>query len=306
MYRTLTPFSFLIAALASAQPTIPNGNNLPQPGFTAVRSEGNTNLEEGPAGADQTWDFSTMILNNSAQPYIVLEPATSEFAAEWPSANYVATYSDAGSDRFFYYNVLSDRLEVVADGISSLSDNTIYTANPRTNLKFPFAYQETVTDQFTDPFGTLNTTLTYDGYGTLITPTNTFDEVVRIVVLAPNGNPTYEWWTLDPLLPVFTYTFGYCTQWAATGTGINGVAAAPTVSVQPNPFTDRTSFTIDAATLAKGASLTLTNATGQVVYTASLSSTSTPVERGMLANGLYLYHVRTADGLARTGRMVVN
>ena len=306
MIRNITPLFFFAAALASAQPTIPNGNNLPQPGFTAARSEGNTNLEEGPAGADITWDFSTMNLNNNAQPYIVLEPSTSEFATTWPSANYVATYSDAGSDRTFYYNVLSDRMEVIADGISNLGDNYIYTTNPRTTLKFPFAYQETVTDQFTDPFGTWNTTLTYDGYGTLITPTNTFEDVVRIEVLAPNGNPSYQWWTLDPLLPVFTYSFGYCTQWAPTGTGINDGAAAPTVNVLPNPFTEQTTIRIDATTVANNAHLTLTDALGHVVYTTNLTSTTTHVPRGTLASGLYLYHVRSTGAPMATGRIVLN
>lgn len=45
----------------------------PAPGFSVGRSEGNTNQEEGPAGAAQTWGFSTLILNNNAQPCIVLD-----------------------------------------------------------------------------------------------------------------------------------------------------------------------------------------------------------------------------------------
>ena len=305
MYRTLTPFYFLIAALASAQPIIQNGDNLPAPGFSVVRSEGNTNLAEGPAGADQTWDFSSVILNNNAQPYIVLEPAASEFAAEWPSADYVATYSDAGNDRYFYYNVLADRLEAVADNVSNTGDNNIYNANPRTKLKFPFAFGESVSDDFTDPFNTRTVVLTYDAYGTLITPTNTFLEVVRIKWQVGASDARYDWWTLDPLLPVLQYDNGYILQWANPSTGINDLVGSGSVSVQPNPFTDRTTITIDATTLAKSAHLTLTNATGQMVYSTSLTSTTTQLTRGALADGLYLYHVRTADGVVAIGHLVM-
>lgn len=306
MHRTLTPFFFLLAATVSAQPIIQNGDNLPAPGFSVGRSEGNSNLEEGPAGAAQTWDFSTVILNNNAQPYIVLEPGTSPFAAEWPNADYVATYSDAGNDRYFYYNVLADRLEAVADNVSNTGDNNIYNANPRTKLKFPFSFGESVSDDFTDPFNTSTVVLTYDAYGTLITPTNTFNEVVRIRWQVGANDPRFDWWTLDPLLPVFQYTNGYIVQWANPATGINDPARSASVRLQPNPFTDRTSITIDDATLANDARLTLTNAVGEVVYTAVLTSATTRLERGALADGLYLYQVRTADRTVATGRVVLN
>ncbi len=306
MKQPITPFLLLLSASLSAQPIIQNGDNLPAPGFSVGRSEGNTNQEEGPAGAAQTWDFSTVILNNNAQPYIVLDPATSEFAAEWPNADYVATYSDAGNDRYFYYNVLADRLEAVADNVSNTSDNNTYNANPRTKLKFPFTFGESVSDDFTDPFNTRTVVITYDAYGTLITPTNTFNDVVRIKWQVGANDARYDWWTLNPLLPVFQYEVGYIVQWANPTTGINDPAATASVSVQPNPFTDRSSITIDAATLANGARLTLTDAVGQVVYTAPLTSAATRLERGALAHDLYLYQVRSADRPVATGRVVID
>lgn len=306
MYRSLTPCTLLVAALVSAQPVILNGDNLPQPGFTVARSEGNTSLGQGPAGANQTWDFSTAFLVANGQPYIVLEPGTSEFASEWPTANYVATYSDAGNDRYFYCNVLADRLEAVADNISNLSSYTIYNADRRTILKFPFAFGESVTDTFVPPDGsTLSTTLTYDGYGTLITPNNTFPQVARIQVLAPNGNPSYQWWTLDPLLPVLTYSFGYVVQWADPGTGINDRVGSAAAQVFPNPFTQQTSILVDATTVNNGARFTLSNAVGQVLYSTTLTSTTTVLERGSLASGLYLYHVHSAERPVATGRVVL-
>ena len=311
MNRNITPIFLLVATLGTAQPVIQNGDNLPAPGFTAERREGSTQqMTEGPAGADQTWDFSSMYLVYNAQPYIVLEPSASPFASTWPGANYVASYSDAGSDHYFYYNVLSDRLEAVADDVTNTGDSNVHTANPRTKLKFPFAYGETVVDTYSQGSNTYTNTITYDGYGTLITPTNTFENVVRIKWqqgwTGGGGNFHYDWWSLDPLMPVFQYATGYAMQWAPIGVGIEERAGTGTVGVQPNPFTEYTTVTIDATTLANSPRLTLINAMGQVVRTLPLTSTRTQLERGTLANGLYVYHVRTAGGAVATGRFIVN
>jgi hypothetical protein len=306
MRRTLTPFALLFTALASAQPIIQNGDNLPQPGFIAQRGAGSTTLAEGPAGADQTWDFSTALLYADGNSYQVLDAATSPFASAFPTADYVALRTSSGSEYYFYYNNLPDRLEAVTEGISSLSSYDIFTADRMTKLKFPFAFGESATDTYVyDGGGTGSLVVTYDGYGTLITPLGTVTDVVRIKTIYNGGNTFYDWYTLNPLLRVFTYGQGDLEWYGLPSIGMDGQGASPTVAVYPNPMADQLSIQVEEAQLQNGLFFTLTNAMGQVVHQTPLTRTTTTWQRGDQAEGVYFYRIRAAERTVASGRIVL-
>ncbi len=307
MYRNLTPIFLLASALAAAQPVIQNGYYLPAPGFVAPRGAGSTTLPEGPAGANVVWDFSTAFLYLDGNTYQVLEPAATPYAANFPTANNVAKRTSSGSQYYYYFNNLADRLEAVADGISSMGSYDIFTANPKTKLKFPFAFGESVVDTYlADGGGSGEITVTYDGYGTLITPLGTVTDVVRIKTQMTGGNTNYDWYSLSPLLRVFTYGEGDLEWYGLPVTSVEEQDAAPAITVFPNPMTDLVQFQVDPAQLQNGLVLTLTNAMGQQVRQDRLTHTTTTLQRGALASGVYFYQVRAAQQSVATGRIVLN
>ena len=306
MLRTFTLFPLLIAALASAQPIIQNGDNLPLPGFVAPRGAGSTTLPEGSAGANQVWDFTTAFLYTDGNSYQALDPGTSPFAADFPTANNVALRTSSGSEYYFYYNNLPDRLEAVADGISSLGSYDIFTPNPKTKLKFPFAFGESVVDTYTYVGGgSGEITVTYDGYGTLITPLGTVNDAVRIKTQETGGNTYYNWYSLSPLLRVFTYGQGDLEWYGLPLTSVPEQDAAPVVSVFPNPTTGQTVIQMGAEQLRNEPVLTLTTSVGQQVYQTRLTRTSTILQRGDRANGVYLYRIHADHQPAASGRIVL-
>ena len=298
-------FIFCVRSV-NAQPVIQNGNNLPLPGFNAARGAGSTTLPEGPAGANQIWDFSAAFLYNDGNTYQTLDPATSPFAAAFPTANYVALRTSSGSEYYFYYNNLPDRLEAVADHVSSLSGYDIFTANPKTKLKFPFAYGESVNDTYDpDGGGSFSLTITYDGYGTLITPLGTVTNAVRIKTEYTGGNTLYEWYALNPLLRVLTYGQGDLEWFGPPLTGMDEQGGAASISVSPNPLAEQGRILVEDAAMRNGLIFTLTNTMGQVVRNIPLTSTSTDLERDGLAAGVYVFHTRSNTGAVSTGRLVV-
>ena len=305
MLRTLTPLALLFTTLASAQPIIQNGDNLPQPGFTAQRGAGSTTLSEGPAGANQTWDFSTALLYPDGNSYQVLDAAASPFASAFPTADYVALRTSSGSEYYYYYNNLPDRLEAVTEGISSLSSYDIFTADRMTKLKFPFAFGESVADTYVyDGGGAGTLTATYDGYGTLITPLGTVTNAVRIKTEYNGGNTFYDWYTLNPLLRVFTYGQGDLEWYGLPSIGMDEKGAASAVSVYPNPMAEQCSIQVQEGQLRNGLFFTLTNAMGQVVHQAALTHTTTTLQRGDRAAGVYFYRIDSPESTLVTGRIV--
>lgn len=307
MYRTFTPLSLLLAALTSAQPIIQNGDNLPLPGFVAPRGAGSTTLPEGSAGANQVWDFSTAFLFTDGNSYQALDPGTSPFAADFPTANNVALRTSSGSEYYFYYNNLPDRLEAAADGISSLDSYDIFTPNPKTKLKFPFAFGESVVDTYAYVGGgSGEITVTYDGYGTLITPLGTVNHAVRIKTQETGGNTYYDWYSINPLLRVFTYGGGDLECYGLPLTGVPEQHTAPVISVFPNPTNDQVVIQVDAEQLQFHLVLSLTDAMGQQVYQTPLTRTTTTLPRGDRANGVYSYRIHSAQRPVASGRIVLN
>lgn len=143
-------------------------------------------VDPGAAGANVTWDFSTLA------PF-------STFTSPWvaPSAGLLAIYPAAtvtfsNQSLFQPYQAASDAFRSLgySQGITLTSE---VLSDPADELRFPFTYGDTYTDTFSgwDYFndqqgerdstamsGTL--TVTADGYGTLILPWGTVQNVLRV------------------------------------------------------------------------------------------------------------------------------
>ncbi|MFZ4633254.1 MAG: hypothetical protein ACOYNO_03500 [Saprospiraceae bacterium] len=171
-----------------AQPTL-QMNVVGQIGDVVTLQVADTlNISQGNAGANQTWNFSSL-KPQSGQPatlYAYLAPANTppQFASVFPVANLslkigtdtaVYSYGKLEANQFTFLGIKNDFIEQV------------YT-DPDIQLK-TLTYNNSFSDDFANYsnagggvifYGKGSRTVTYDGYGTLITPLGTFQNAMRI------------------------------------------------------------------------------------------------------------------------------
>lgn len=284
-----------------AQPVISNGNNVPAPGLSVPVSFANTSLA-GNGGSNQTWDFSSLSFT-SLGLVEVIAPASSPIGASFPTSNYALSL--IGQNSFSFFQVSSNKMEVLAWTISSPGSGNDYSPNPRTLMTFPFNYLDTVNDTWQKVGGSVNTvTITYDGYGTLITPTTTHNEVVRIKEDYGGGAIDYQWYSLNPFMVVaiFDHNINRLFHFAITQpTGIASEEKSTfSVDVYPNPANDI--VTVDG--LQAGSTIVVTDITGKQVYDTHVKEEKAFINTSYFVNGIYNIQV-THQGLFANRRLVV-
>jgi hypothetical protein len=104
--KSLLFFSLLIGGSLSAQITITSAE-LPSVGDTYIQVAVSTVISPGPAGANQTWDFSS--LSGTATPYGYVSLAASQDQASFPNANLVEGVS--GAENYFKKNATEFSIE---------------------------------------------------------------------------------------------------------------------------------------------------------------------------------------------------
>ena len=240
MKKILLFISIAISIDTFAQPVITDGNNIPAAGLSVPVSFATPSSGVGNSGASQTWDFSSLSFSVIGT-VAVITPSSSPIGSSFPTANHCQSL--VGQNSYNFFSVLSTKMECLGYNISSPGSGNDYTPNPRTTLKFPFNYLDTETDTWQKVGGSVNNvTLTYDGYGTLITPTATYTNVVRIKEDYGNSAIDYQWYTLNPLMGVMIYDHNtnrlYFMGVTATGVSEQNYFFT-TVDIYPNPAANK-------------------------------------------------------------------
>ena len=174
--------AMIFGALSLCAQTITFSDMEPQIGSSYVQAS-STYQEPGAAGQNQTWDFSQLPANSEFTTSVV-DPAGQPGSAQFPTAN-VATVID-GLGQVGYSLAADNRIEIV--GLFAPSGSMSWP-DPRTQIEFPLSYQATYTDTY-ERYAELgggaanqeigSTSAVVDGSGTLITPSGTFTDVLRI------------------------------------------------------------------------------------------------------------------------------
>ena len=303
---TLTALALSIAC--QAQPVISNGNNMPPVGYSDSVAVVLTGANPGSSGANVTWDFSVYtpaILGT----YSIVDPATTPYGANFPSATLgIELKPFTGTSVFEFYQIGASKWEVVGSNISSSSGDD-YTANPKTMILFPFSFGNSITDTFTKQNGTHTVTITYDGYGTLITPYTTYNNVVRIKREFGGSDYFYDWFVTTPyLMYVATYD-NNVSRLTFVGksmtTSVNDVTAATNVMITPNPMTSVATFRIHAQKELKDAWVIITDVAGRVVNKLQVKNEEAVISRDALTSGLYFYNLIAEGKTEATGKFVI-
>lgn len=159
------------------------------------------NFTPGPAGANQTWDFSNLNLLLTGTDHSI-PVAGSPFANLFPSANYLYKFVGIGADRYYYHNISSTKYDILSLGLTATTGEN-YTPNPRTFAVFPYTYGTVFSDSYQAITDAAETTFTatYDAYGTLVLPFGTFQNVIRQKIVK-NGQTNYNWFNVQPFYPI--------------------------------------------------------------------------------------------------------
>ncbi len=171
-----------------AQPTL-QMSVVPDIGDVITIQEADTNsVNPGNGGANQTWNFAGILpLSGSpAIPYVYLDPANTpaQYAAKFPMAN-LAVKIDIDTVVYGYSRKEANQYSLL--GIKNDFIEQLYT-NPDIQLK-TLTYGGSFSDDFanyTDAgsgiifYADGSRTVTYDGYGTLVLPSGTYQNAMRI------------------------------------------------------------------------------------------------------------------------------
>ncbi len=308
--RKLLLFSFVIFVITTnAQPVLTSANSNPIAGEGFKWISASNVSTPGNAGANQLWDFSTLVANLSISTYdTVINANNAPSSSSYPYAN-IAFYNPNHST-YSFYKKSSDSLTYYGiRGMSWTNNNT----DPEKILSYPFSYDSTFSDNIytnTNSAGTLgysteSFTRLADGYGTLLLPTGTFSNVLRIKTTGyfySNSN-SYNYTTYyfylpgihQPILKLSESTSSsYFTEFLkmiVTGKSETNVSLNK-IKLFPNPATNN--ITIETSLTA---SIEILNPQGQLLKYVKEVNNSININISTFAKGLYIIKLKTAEGM---------
>lgn len=208
MKSIFTLLTILIAFSVNAQPNI-TVNNLPQWGDTTIISICSDTVNPGSPGAMITWDMSHLT-EDQQQYFLFYDPAMAPVHDSFPGADLAG---ESWEFSYSFYNTSATSLSVRGYTFPSSTDTIIEIYDDLQDIaRFPLTYNSIFTDTFSGTSyipmvgpiafdGTLD--FEADGYGTLILPNGTYNNVVRYHFIAqrtnyiggfPSGTQTKEQW----------------------------------------------------------------------------------------------------------------
>ena len=164
----------------SAQPVLQYANLVPLGTSNAIHVMIDPGISDPSAnGANLTWDFSSATVQLNVGTMSWVAPSATPFGSSYPTSNLAQTISIPSGTTYNYFNLQSTQLDQLADGVGG-TGVSIY-ADTKTILVFPLNYQDSYVDNFTDNGTPASYTRTYAGYGTVILPTGTYTNVVKMI-----------------------------------------------------------------------------------------------------------------------------
>lgn len=324
--RFLLPALLLSASAATAQPMLTDVTTLPTAGLTNTLYRASS-ATPGPAGANQTWDFTSVTSSASLSSSYEACPGTNQYCDTFPGAN--LTGLEVITSNILFYNASSASLSIVgARGAGFAGGTTVnnYFSNPEDILRFPMTYNTTFTDTSRVAYTAFGaparrtgiTTVLADGWGTLKVPGgNTYSNVLRIKRTATYydtgtvaGFPTtvvinvtlHQWYSpaykeflmLIGQVSVPNQPTGTTVAWTdpIMAAGIDQAAHTLSFSAAPNPAQDQIIVRWAAGTEAM---LTLQDLTGRTVAQTT-GRGEAMVHVANLPRGMYLLRATDAAG----------
>ena len=245
-------------------------------------------------GANITWNFSSITLQMNAGTASFVDPASTPYASSYPTSNLAQVVSTPLGTSYTYFLLTASSLDMLAEDVGGTSPE-VYTV-PKTPLQFPLAYQDSYVDSYMSGGSSSSVTRAYTGYGTVILPTGTYTNVVKVT--SSSGN--IDFYHSNPLEPLgHVDSDGLVIVYGDATMGVADLGHAPVLSAMPNPTTDNVLVT----GLAADAQWQLVDLQGRLLMDGTANATTLELELGGLAAGPYALVV--LDGIARRSIRVV-
>lgn len=296
-------------------------------------------VNEGPSGAAQNWDFSTLGWQ-TVDTVRFVSPASTSHAADFPTANLAFQTSAVGGGHIFLENN-STRLEAIGmagDPFGVGMSIVVHFDPTQTLAEFPMTYG----DSFLDTTGiyyadttsliagvdsvrytsTIYRSVSVDAWGTLVLGGGTYNTIRMFTIehaidmieahtlfgWIPFSNSdvtdtSYGWWgeTRGYLLCQVNISDGSVSSIDYLDPNSVGVDEPTVVDYHVSIFPNPTSGTITVlAEDSKAATVELMDVKGTLVRTVQLTGLRSETDLGDLAGGLYIYRVRDAKGFTLT------
>jgi hypothetical protein len=321
--------TFASASIAQVTITATGANPVVGETFTLVNG---SYVSPGNAGANQTWNLSSMSGTAGALDHIVA-PSSTTYGASYPSANIAWNNFTNGVN---YFKTSSSALQFY--GVGSSSAVQTYS-NPEDFLHYPFSMSNTYTDPFIASYVSSgytwyrkgNVTITADGYGTLITPSGTFSNVLRVHMVETytdsafigmpyvmnTSSDQYTWYrngTHMMVANVFSINIMGNTSTGGvylTGSvGVNENSLLSSESLYPNPASESTTLEF-VLTESKKVTIKICNELGQETEICQQiqgfqGENTTQFNLNDLAEGIYFARIIVDGNLISTKRFVVS
>lgn len=325
IFTLLIAISF--ANVGIAQPVL--SNVVPNFGDQFVLTLVGSDPAPGEAGANITWDFSDETISGFSYNYSVVTTDQVDESADYPDASMVWLVDV--DDDVFLNSFMSFENSTYAEygNLAVGSGDPVGTAysNPVDHFTYPLAYQDSGSDDFSGSvlgFSNLDSiwgTESYivDGYGTVITPFGSYENVLRVTSNNTNTQTIIaigaevvtntiitRWFSPDYPVPVLilsrvlgtveepeeSISMSALANYTPSTTGLINSKNPNTFEVYPNPASDYITVTFDKV---KGNSvLNIYSSTGKLVDSKDIQ-TDQNLDISDLATGIYIA-VLNVDG----------
>lgn len=279
----------------------------------------------GSGGAGQVWNFSSLV-SLGTQSFSFVNPSATANATSFPVSN-IATFNPAASS-YNYFTTSSTSL--LADGYFVSPNTLIPYSNPQKVLDYPFSMGSNFTDTYQGTYTSGSNTIirkgidtvTADGYGTLILPYGTLNNVLRVVVIdnyadtttlnvpfAKFRTVTYNWYLPNVHYQVMSLTsvyyngnpvaqFGSYLDQTSTSVGIAKQELPDSgLSIYPNPAGN----TLFIQTTEKIKTITCTDFLGRTV---DVKFENNAANIFSLSKGFYFLTITSENGKINTRRFI--
>jgi len=315
---TLLSFMFGISSLI-AQTTLTAATTNPIVGESFdIHSYDASAVSVGSAGANVTWDFST-VTSTGVNTISWISSSSTPYSASYSNAN--LSFTGAG----YYYYYATSSTDYSSCGGTNPSGQVISYSDLEKQLVYPMTFNTTYVDAFAatydaggmylDRAGTM--TGVADGYGTLILPYGTITDVLRVKLVEDYddsyaGSPmmtydteAYLWYKAGVHQAVFSHTTFIVNGGAptiygmyidASEVGIDNVEGSFGLHIYPNPNSG--SFYVELTPNHKKTILEVIDIYGKIVYQTEYTNIATVKEKidlSTLSKGVYIVQVTTED-----------
>lgn len=270
---------------------------------------------EAEAGANQNWDYSSFTEVQEQQQSFV-NPSSTAWASRYPNANLCRAITDSVYE---FLHLSQDSLSMMGVVLIEPSD-TLYLdyQNPEIQYPIPSEYGDQLDDEATGVFLVpfeISANVEIDGYGTLMLPNATYQNVVRVhshSEFEPNvgeGSVTdgWTWFSADhqgPLLTILNVQGAFqvvnMKVWYNKSpqllTGLANLGSS-FASVYPNPCSERTIINFKEAPKS-GNQLVVADLSGKEFLRKGATSNRMELQTNETQKGVYLLYLEE-NGLRR-------